>query len=182
MSDAPALALILRATAFAAAKHRNQRRKDAEASPYINHPIALADTLVNEGGVDDPAILAAAILHDTIEDTDTTAQELRDIFGAVIAEVVLEVTDDKSLDRDRRKQAQLDHARHLSPRAAQVKIADKISNLRDILATPPADWSAARKREYFEWAKAIVDAVRGANAKLEAVFDAVYARGGAFVD
>src|SRR5207244_8078763 len=94
------LALLLKALAFAADKHRKQRRKDAEASPYINHPIALADVLKNEGGVDDPIVLCAALLHDTVEDTDTTPEELRAAFGPEIADVVLEVTDDKRLPKD----------------------------------------------------------------------------------
>jgi len=90
-----ATSMIIKAMAFAADKHRNQRRKDADASPYINHPIALVNTLVHEGGIEDPAVLCAAILHDTIEDTETTAEELKECFGEKIASTVLEVTDDK---------------------------------------------------------------------------------------
>lgn len=98
-------------------RHRTQRRKDADASPYINHPIALGDVLANEGGVTDVVVLSAAILHDTIEDTDTTSDELAAIFGERIAAVVLEVTDDKSLDKATRKQAQVAHAPHISREA-----------------------------------------------------------------
>jgi GTP diphosphokinase / guanosine-3',5'-bis(diphosphate) 3'-diphosphatase len=132
---------IIKASAFAAAKHRNQRRKDAEASPYINHPIALADVLANEGGIEDPTVLCAAILHDTIEDTETTPEELERHFGRHVAAIVLEVTDDKSLEKHVRKQLQIDHAPHISREAKLVKLADKICNLRDILDSPPADWS-----------------------------------------
>jgi guanosine-3',5'-bis(diphosphate) 3'-pyrophosphohydrolase len=103
--------LVIRAAAFAAEKHRRQRRKDAEASPYINHPIALANVLAHEAEIDDAAVIAAALLHDTIEDTDTTAEELRAAFGREVAGVVVEVTDDKSLPKAERKQAQVDHAR-----------------------------------------------------------------------
>lgn len=162
---------VFQALAFAAHKHRDQRRKDAGASPYINHPIALADILVNEGGVTDHVVLCAAILHDTIEDTETTYEELVVAFGREIADVVAEVTDDKSLDKAERKLLQIEHAAHASPRAKLVKLADKTCNLRDIATTPPADWSEERRQEYFEWAGKVVAGVRGANAALDAAFD-----------
>jgi len=170
------LALLLEAAAFAADKHRNQRRKDAEASPYINHPIALANLLKREG-VDDPAVLCAALLHDTIEDTNTTAAELRVAFGEIITSVVLEVTDDKNVERAVRKQLQVQHARGLSDRAKLVKLADKICNVYDIVASPPANWTLARKREYLRWAMDVVDGLRGAHPGLEAIFDDVHAKG-----
>ena len=163
---------VFQALAFAAHKHRDQRRKDEDASPYINHPIALADILVNEGGVTDHVVLCAAILHDTIEDTETTYEELMVAFGREIADVVAEVTDDKSLDKAERKLLQIEHAAHASPRAKLVKLADKTCNLRDIATTPPADWSDERRWEYFDWAKKVVAGVRGTNAALEAAFDA----------
>lgn len=167
---------LIEAVAFAAHKHRDQRRKDVAASPYINHPIALANVLANEGSVTDLIALCAAVLHDTVEDTDTTEQELIERFGPDIASAVMEVTDDKSLDKARRKALQIEHAPHMSHAARQVKLADKISNLRDILASPPADWSVERKQAYFDWAAQVVQGLRGANAQLEAVFDSVYAQ------
>jgi len=163
---------VFQALAFAARKHRDQRRKDEDASPYINHPIALADLLVSEGGVTDPVVLCAAILHDTIEDTKTTYDELAGIFGREIADVVNEVTDNKSLDSAVRKQLQIEHAAHASPRAKLVKLADKTCNLRDLATTPPPEWSAQRRQEYFDWAKKVVAGLRGTNAALEAAFDA----------
>ena len=170
------LGMFVKAVAFDADKHRNQRRKDADASPYINHPIALANVLANEGGVDDATVLCAAVLHDTIEDTETTADEIRALFGPQVAAVVLEVTDDKSLGKQVRKQRQVEHAPHISTEAKLVKLADKISNLRDILASPPADWSAERKQTYFEWAARVVAGLRGVHPGLESVFDGLYAR------
>ena len=169
-------ALLLEAVAFAADKHRNQRRKDAEASPYINHPIALANLLKREG-VDDVAVLCAALLHDTIEDTKTTRTELRRHFGKVITSVVLEVTDDKNLGKAERKRLQIAHAHALSDRAKLVKLADKICNVYDMVAAPPADWALARKRKYLKWAKRVVDRLRGTHAGLEGIFDEVYAKG-----
>jgi guanosine-3',5'-bis(diphosphate) 3'-pyrophosphohydrolase len=169
------LALLLRALAFAAHKHRDQRRKDAEASPYINHPIALADVLVNEGGVTDVEVLCAALLHDTVEDTATTPQELAQAFGARIAGIVAEVTDDTRLPRAERKRLQIEHAGALSPEAKLVKLADKICNVRDVANHPPAKWDLARRREYFEWAKAVVDRMRGVHPALERKFDEAYA-------
>lgn len=166
--------LILKAMAFAAWKHREQRRKDVDASPYINHPIALAEVLWHEGGVRDPVIIAAALLHDIIEDTETTPEELGGAFGASVAAVVEEVTDVKWLSKRARKQLQVARAGRASARAKQVKLADKICNLRDILASPPKGWSIERKREYFDWAKKVIDQVRGTNPKLERRFDHLY--------
>ena len=170
------IGVFVKAVAFAADKHRTQRRKDADASPYINHPIALANVLANEGGVTDVVVLSAAVLHDTIEDTNTTAEELTAIFGAKITATVLDVTDDKSLDKHVRKQRQIEHAPHISKEAKLVKLADKICNLRDILASPPADWSRERKQGYFDWAAKVVAGVRGVHPELEAVFDGLLAR------
>jgi guanosine-3',5'-bis(diphosphate) 3'-pyrophosphohydrolase len=169
-------AMLIGALSFAADKHRNQRRKDKEASPYINHPIALARILSVEGGVDDGVVLCAAVLHDTIEDTETRYDELAGQFGREIADVVLEVTDDKALPKAERKQLQIEHAPNLSRAAKLVKLADKIANVRDVADHPPAEWPLERRREYFDWAKRVVDGLRGTHPGLEALFDAAYAR------
>lgn len=176
MSTNDSLKLTLQALEFAARKHRDQRRKDAGASPYINHPIALANVLHAEGGIDDPVVLAAALLHDTIEDTETTWDELRGEFGDEIADIVLELTDTKWIGMKTRKRLQVQRAPGSSKRAKLVELADKICNLRDILASPPRGWSNERKQEYFDWAKEVVDRVRGTNAKLERRFDEIYAQ------
>ena len=170
------LQLILRAAAFAAERHRNQRRKDEEASPYINHPLALASLLAHDGQERDPAILMAALLHDTVEDTGTTFEELDQAFGRQVGSIVREVTDDKSLPPVERKRLQIEHAAQSSRAANLVKLADKICNLRDLNTSPPADWPIARKREYFEWAKQVVDQLRGTHHRLEELFDAEYAK------
>ena len=167
--------LLLKALAFAAHKHRDQRRKDPEASPYINHPIALADVLVNEGGVTDIEVLCAALLHDTLEDTATTLDELGAAFGPRIAAIVAEVTDDKQLPKAERKRLQIEHASGLSKEAKLVKLADTICNLRDVAERAPEGWDLARRREYFDWAKRVVDGLRGIHPRLEAVFDAAHA-------
>lgn len=170
MSD---MQMVLKAASFAANKHRNQRRKDVDASPYINHPLALAQVLADHG-VTDPVALCAALLHDTLEDTETTREELVREFGEEIAAIVVEVTDDKSLPKVQRKRLQAEHAAHLTDRSKRVKLADKICNLRDIASAPPADWDLVRKREYFEWAKGVIDGLRGVDRSLEALFDEVY--------
>lgn len=169
------LEALLSAIAFAADRHRNQRRKDVEASPYINHPIALAHLLATTGGVSDIATLQAAILHDTIEDTETTYEELVEKFGQVVASVVAEVTDDKALPKLRRKELQVEHAPHKSQAAALVKVADKTCNLRDIASWPPADWSVERRQEYFDWAKRVVDGLPVVSYEMSAAFTAAYA-------
>ncbi len=169
-------ALLLKAIAFAAEKHRHQRRKDPEASPYINHPIDLANLLVQEGRVRDTTALIAAILHDTLEDTETTPEELGALFGGEIRNIVMEVTDNKKLKKRKRKELQIKHGPHLTRRARLVKLADKICNLRDVATNPPARWPLKRQIEYFDWAKAVIDSLRGTHPRLEALFDDVYAQ------
>lgn len=175
-------ARLLDALAIAALKHRDQRRKDVDASPYINHPIALARVLSMEAGIDDEDVLIAAIVHDTVEETDTTIEELRERFGERIASLAGEVTDDTTLDRTTRKQLQVEHASSLTREAALVKLADKVCNLRDVAENPPPDWPLTRRRKYFEWARQVIDGVRGAHAQLELAFEAYSLCPEAFAD
>jgi (p)ppGpp synthase/HD superfamily hydrolase len=177
MEDSNTIAAILKAIHFAAIKHRHQRRKDAEGSPYINHPIEVAALLAREGGVTDPVILQGAILHDTIEDTKTTREELEEEFGLEVRRVVEEVTDDKQLPKVERKRLQIEHAPHLSEDACQIKIADKISNVRAVTVAPPAEWSLERRQEYLNWTERVVAGCRGCNAALEDLYDQVLSEG-----
>lgn len=170
------LHLVVRAANFAAHKHRDQRRKGVERRPYINHPLELAEILCTEGDISDSNVIAAAILHDTVEDTETSLDELRGHFGGEIAAIVSEVTDSKFLDKATRKRLQIAKAGHISRGAALVKLADKISNLRSVLAAPPAGWSLRRKQQYFDWAKLVVDRIRHVHPGLARRFDAVYRR------
>ena len=167
---------LIKAMVFAAHKHRDQRRKDVCASPYINHPIQLVDVLCNEAGVTDINVLNAAVLHDTIEDTETSAAELTEHFGQYICNIVLEVSDDGNLCKADRKQAQIHHAEKLSDEAKLVKLADKICNLRDVADNPPAGWDVQRRQEYFDWALAVIDGLRGIHPGLESIFDETYAK------
>jgi len=164
------LSLLFKALAFSAEKHTKQRRKDIDKTPYINHPISLANILTKRWVIDEN-VLCAAILHDTLEDTETTVGELQEHFGEKITSIVLEVTDDKSLEKSVRKQKQVEHAATISREAKLVKLADKIANITDIINTPPVDWSSNRKKDYFNWAKAVVDNLRGAHQGLEKDFD-----------
>jgi guanosine-3',5'-bis(diphosphate) 3'-pyrophosphohydrolase len=165
------ISLVLQASAFAADKHRHQRRKGHARTPYINHPLAVASVLAEEGGVNDPEILTAAILHDTLEDTETTRRELQREFGARIAALVSEVTDNKSLPKQRRKQLQIDHAPMKSKGAALIKVADKICNLRDLHDSPPKHWTAERRQRYRRWASDVVTALPIGRHRLRRVFD-----------
>jgi guanosine-3',5'-bis(diphosphate) 3'-pyrophosphohydrolase len=166
----PSYLLVVRALAYAAARHENQRRKNAKGTPYINHPIALLEILVT-CGVTDGIVLAAALLHDTIEDTGATAEELTAQFGAEVAAIVVEVSDDKSLPKAERKRLQIEHAASASPRAKLVKLADKIANLRDMVTDPPAYWPLERRLAYFDWAAAVLEGLRGTHAQLERAFE-----------
>ena len=167
------LNLLIKAMSFAAHKHKDQRRKDKLASPYINHPIGLAEVLVNVGNISDINTICAALLHDTVEDTETTQQELTESFGVEISNIVMEVTDDRSLNKAARKQAQIDHAMYLSNAAKAVKLADKICNLGDVSSSPP-DWPLKRRQQYFDWARNVIDELRGDWSELEAEFDRRY--------
>jgi len=162
---------------FAAQKHRDQRRKDAASSPYINHPVAVARLIAEVGQVHDPEILAAALLHDTIEDTETNQAELRARFGDRVCRLVVEVSDDMNLRGERRKQLQVEHAHGLSQGAALIKLADKICNVRDVTHAPPAGWDRARRLRYLEWARAVVENCPRVNAPLRRCFDSAYVRG-----
>ncbi|KAF3833040.1 Guanosine-3',5'-bis(diphosphate) 3'-pyrophosphohydrolase MESH1 [Dissostichus eleginoides] len=159
--------LLLETVNFAAEKHRNQRRKDPEATPYINHPIGVARIISHEGGVADIEVLQAALLHDTVEDTDTSFAELESKFGPIVARIVQEVTDDKSLSKQDRKRQQVEHAAHCSRQAKVVKLADKLYNLRDLNRCTPSGWTAERVQEYFVWASEVVKGLRGTNYALE---------------
>jgi guanosine-3',5'-bis(diphosphate) 3'-pyrophosphohydrolase len=168
---------LLKAFRFSAGKHRNQRRKDSVKSPYINHPIDVAQLLWDVGGVRDMDVLLAAILHDTIEDTNTHPDEIRDSFGEEVLSLVLEVTDDKSLPKSERKRLQIETAPHKTPGAKLIKLADKCSNIRDLLALPPEHWSLERRQEYLLWSEKVVAGLRGTNVALEEYYDHELASG-----
>ena len=177
-SHAPDLPLLIAALHYAAQQHRDQRRKDEDATPYINHPISLLHILTVEAGVTDTEVLCAAVLHDVIEDcADTPAErqqradEISGQFGANVLAIVQDVTDDKDLPKAERKQHQIDHARQLMHGAKLVKLADKTANLRDVANNAPPDWSLERRREYFDWAKAVVEAIGPAHSGLRKLFD-----------
>jgi guanosine-3',5'-bis(diphosphate) 3'-pyrophosphohydrolase len=169
--------LFLKALRFAAEKHQDQRRKGADHAPYINHPIAVVDILWKVGSVRDITTLVAALLHDTVEDTNTTPDEIRENFGEEVRNLVMECTDDKTLPKAERKRLQVVNAPHKSPRARQIKLADKISNILDISYHPPADWSIERRREYLDWTEQVVNGLRGQNPELEILYDKALAEG-----
>lgn len=164
------LALIFRAADFAADRHRHQRRKDQRASPYINHPLHVARLIADVGGVGDEQVIAAALLHDTVEDTDTTAAQIEAAFGERVRDLVMEVSDDTTLRSDERKRLQIDGAAGLSDGAVLIKLADKTSNIRDIIDSPPDGWSLQRRQLYLDWAQAVVDGCRPVNDALESLF------------
>jgi (p)ppGpp synthase/HD superfamily hydrolase len=168
---------ILRAGDFAARRHSGQRRKGASQEPYINHLLEVARLLAEATHGEDPILIVAGLLHDTVEDTGVTPQEVEGEFGPEVARIVLEVTDDKSLPKEERKRLQVENAPHKSDRAKMLKIADKISNLRAILNSPPADWSRERKIAYFQWGRDVVRGCSGINPALDALFDEVYNTG-----
>lgn len=167
------LDVILSATRFAIEKHRGQVRKDQRGSPYVTHPLIVAQLLWEVGDVRTTNTLTAAILHDTLEDTPTTKEELRQGFGEAVLSIILEVTDDKSLPKLERKRRQVRHAPELSLPARLIKFGDKLANCRDILESPPADWGLERRRNYVQWAADVLYAIRGVNPPLENAFDEI---------
>ncbi|MBF0279926.1 MAG: HD domain-containing protein [SAR324 cluster bacterium] len=166
------MTLLLTAIRFAAEKHQKQRRRD-EVTPYINHPIEVATVLWSDGKVRESEMIAAAVLHDILEDTQTLSQEIQTLFGDKVLAWVEEVTDDKSLPKQERKRLQIVHAQSASPGAKQIKMADKICNLRDLMVRPPHDWTLDRKLQYLSWSDQVMDGLRGCNALLESLFDQV---------
>lgn len=167
------LARFLKAATFAAKKHMRQKRKGANGEPYINHPLEVAELLVNVGKVKDYDILIAAVLHDTLEDTNTVRKEIVHHFGERVCGFVEEVTDDKSLPKAKRKELQIKHAPRLSYEAKYIKLADKISNINDIINNPPENWSVGDCLEYIDWGEKVVQGVRGTNPDLETLFDSL---------
>jgi len=177
----PETSLLLEALRFSAEKHRDQRRKDRGASPYINHPIAVAHVLATAGGVNDITTLLGAVLHDTLEDTDTTPRELEEKFGREVRVLVQELTDDKALAKADRKRLQIEHAPTASQRAQVIKVADKICNVLDVTFSPPANWSTRRRSEYLDWTDQVVAGCRGCNHALERYYQDVLRQGRAAV-
>jgi len=172
---ASAEAQLLAAALFSAERHRDQRRKGVRETPYINHPIEVSERIVRIGGVHDIEVLVAAILHDTIEDTETTADEIERQFGKPVSALVLEVTDDRSLTWTERKRLEIEHAPLISPRAKLIKLSDKISNVADTESNPPSAWSRQRRRDYLDFAEQIALGCRGVNPPLDAEFARVLA-------
>jgi (p)ppGpp synthase/HD superfamily hydrolase len=164
--------LVLKAADAAARWHVHQRRKGAAQEPYINHLLEVASLVAEATDGKDPALVIAALLHDAIEDQEVPKEMIAETFGADVADLVWEVTDDKSLPKQRRKNKQVRHARRKSPRAKILKLADKTSNLRTLASSPPPDWSVKRRLEYVAWARAVVQGLRGVNPMLEQAFDA----------
>ena len=158
--------LVLKATQFAALKHCDQRRKDGK-TPYIIHPISVAMILAEIGSIEDLEILSAALLHDTLEDTDTSAHELDKNFGSRVRIIVEELTDNDMLTFSQRKQMQIDNAPYLSKDATLVRIADKISNVSDVIENPPPEWNQKRCNKYVDWAEAVMNNCQKANQDLE---------------
>ncbi|XP_037030685.1 guanosine-3',5'-bis(diphosphate) 3'-pyrophosphohydrolase MESH1 [Bradysia coprophila] len=172
MSDI--ISITVKCMNFAAIKHKTQRRKDPDKTPYINHPIGVAYILTHEADITDLDVIQAAILHDTVEDTDTTFEEIEQEFGLNVKNIVAEVTDDKSLPYAERKRLQIVHAKDSTHQAKLVKLADKLYNLRDLQSCIPEGWTEERRREYFNWAKKVVDNLRGTSAPLEASLDEIF--------
>lgn len=166
------LPTTLRAAHFAARAHAAQVRKGAAAEPYVNHVLEVAAILAEHGAP--PEAVIAGLLHDTVEDTEVTPEDLVREFGAEVAAIVAEATDDKALPKETRKAHQVRDAAKKSAAARQVKLADKISNLRAIVASPPAGWDHARRLEYVGWAGRVAAGLKGVNPALEALFEATY--------
>ena len=164
--------LLLKAFQFAAVKHSTQQRKSCEAIPYINHPIDVAMTLWEVGEIHEINTLIAALLHDTLEDTNTTETEISELFGTEVLRFVQEVTDDKNLSKKQRKLKQIESAPYKSIAAKQIKLADKICNISDIAHSPPCNWSLERRQEYLDWTAKVVNGLRGTNLALETNYDA----------
>jgi (p)ppGpp synthase/HD superfamily hydrolase len=162
---------VLRAADTAARWHVHQRRKGIAQEPYINHLLEVASLVTEATGGTDPNVVIAALVHDAVEDQGVTSETLAIEFGQHVAQIVMEVTDDKSVPKDERKRRQIEAAPKKTREAKLIKLADKTSNLRAIAISPAADWSVERRFEYVAWAKAVVAGLRGTSPWLEQQFD-----------
>lgn len=158
---------VLKAADAAARWHVHQRRKGAAAEPYINHLLEVASLVTEATGAREPDLVIAALLHDAIEDQQVPRDVIANAFGNVVAEFVEEVTDDKSLPKEARKQLQIKTAPLKSRGAKILKLADIISNLKALSASPPADWTVQRRLKYVVWARAVAAGLKGASPMLE---------------
>jgi guanosine-3',5'-bis(diphosphate) 3'-pyrophosphohydrolase len=163
--------LFIDALKFASEKHIYQHKKGCETLPYINHPVYVAHLLIHAGETDEE-LLAAALLHDVLEDTDASVQELQSLFGLRVTNLVIELTDDNSITYDDRKRLQIQKAPKLSADARKIKIADKIANIQDLLRYD-FTWSKRRKKQYLDWSRKVVGACRGISPQLEQQFDGI---------
>ncbi len=173
---------LMRALDFAARKHAGQTRKGAAAAPYINHLAEVAALLARASDGADPVVVLGGLLHDILEDTETTHAELEEAFGDEVAALVAEVSDDMSLPKSERKRRQIEHARELSTRAQMLKLADKTSNVAAMASDPPTDWDTAQRLEYVRWAHQVIAHCRGVNQRLEDWFDEAHAAALARID
>src|SRR5262245_31646124 len=162
---------VLKAADAAARWHVQQRRKGAAEEPYINHLLEVAMLVAEATSGEDPELVIAALLHDSIEDQEVPRSVIAQGFGTGVAELVEEVTDDKKLEKQERKRLQVEHAHRKSQRAKILKLADKTSNLRAIAASPPPDWSVKRRLEYVEWSRRVSEGLTGVSPWLEKEFE-----------
>src|SRR5258708_5427821 len=162
---------ILDAARFAAEKHAQQKRKGENGEPYFNHLLEVAELIAASSRELDVELMMAAFLHDTVEDTGVTLHELEQRFGKEVSALVAEVTDEKSMPKETRKQLKVENTPEKSPRAQTLKLAEKISNLRAIISSPPLGWSRERKQQYFEWARRVVSGIASPNEFLKSEFD-----------
>ncbi len=169
--------LVAEAFDFACRHHTNQRRKGRREDPYVNHLAEVARLVARGTAGRDPVLVAAALLHDVVEDTDVTAAEIEQAFGEDVARLVMEVTDDQSLPQAQRRERQMEQAARISPRARIIRIADKISNMTDLSQSPASEWPDETVKAYFNWAREVVDRCRGVCPRLEAEFDTTYGEG-----
>ena len=144
--------LITKAEAYARQNHEGQFRKGEAQEPYVTHVAEVASRVARYGGSE--SAIAAAWLHDVVEDCDPEIEDIENLFGSKVAKIVAEVTDDKSLSKQDRKARQVKNAPYKSEEACLVKWADKICNLLSIANSPPP-WDKARKMEYIEWAREV---------------------------
>jgi (p)ppGpp synthase/HD superfamily hydrolase len=165
------LVSILRAADTAARWHVHQRRKGSAQEPYINHLLEVASLVTEATSGADPTVVIAALLHDAIEDQGVTAETIASEFGKRVADIVMEVSDDKTLPKAERKRKQVENASKKSREAKLIKLADKISNVRAVASSPAPDWSVERRLEYVEWAKSVVAGILGTSPWLEQQFD-----------
>jgi len=158
---------VLGAAIFATEKHKSQVRSNEKKTPYIIHPIEVADLVMKIGHVYDKDVLITALLHDVMDDTQTTYEQITSLYGTKVSSYLEEMTSKQGLSLKEQKKQQIMQAFRQNPSVAIIKLSDKLSNLKTLATSPPPSWSRDRIDQYFQWAQTVIENLPESNQLLK---------------